>query len=268
MIPLYASPVLMVEQQRKLDSRYAHYRVLDGAGQYIAQVKEYRYYAKSSETDADRPQRFGVYGPDGTKLLTLDKPKQIFQRYVHVYQKRVHIGTITKNIKIVGSKVQLNDPRGNTLGEITGNWTGWDFRILRDGTEVAKIDKTFPGLAGMVSTQDKYALQFRQELPLKLRKLVVAGAIVVDQLLHEDRSDERGSTDRRLFGGSRFVDPSRPRGRSRRSSVGALLGGALSGGSGSGKSTNPAKKKIKSLAKKKAGGGKPKKRGGGKGGKK
>lgn len=249
MIPLYASPVLMIEQQRRL-SDYARYRVLDGSGQPVADVKEYRYYAKGSETEANRPQRFGVYGTDGKKLLTLDKPKQMFQRAIHVYQKRNHIGTIVRNLKIVGSKLELKDQHGETLAEISGNWTGRDFQILRNDTEIAKVDKNFQGLQDMLTTEDKYALQFHGELRPKLRKLTVAAAVTIDQLLHEDKSDDKHSDQKGMFRQSGFVEPGKK--KSKRSTPAAsMVGSALS-----------AAAKNKGGGKK--GGGK---KGGGKGGK-
>ena len=98
---------------------------------------------------------------------------------------------------------------GQAIGSINAeNWRAWDFHISTPpGSEVARINKTFAGLArAMFTTADNYVVQIHRPLEEPLRSLVVAAAVSVDTAL---KQDERGlsqpSTDRIPM--SRFDPP-------------------------------------------------------------
>jgi uncharacterized protein YxjI len=56
-----------------------------------------------------------------------------------------------------------------------------------EGTEVARITKTWEGLAKtMFTTADNYVLEVHVQLPDPLRTLVVAAALAVDTALEQD----------------------------------------------------------------------------------
>jgi hypothetical protein len=55
------------------------------------------------------------------------------------------------------------------------------------GTEVARITKTFEGIAKtMFTTADNYVVQIHRQLPQPLNSLVVASALSVDTALKQD----------------------------------------------------------------------------------
>jgi uncharacterized protein YxjI len=103
----------------------------------------------------------------------------------------------------VGSIVQQNmigkirfglESGGSTIGSLNGeNWRAWNFNIQdQSGTEVARITKTWEGLAKtMFTTADNYVLQIHRPLEEPLRSLVVASAASVDLAL---KQDSRGLT--------------------------------------------------------------------------
>jgi uncharacterized protein YxjI len=68
------------------------------------------------------------------------------------------------------------------------NWRAWNFSIKDGtGTEVARITKTFEGLAKtMFTTADNYVVQIHRHLEDPLRSLVVAAAVSVDTALKQD----------------------------------------------------------------------------------
>ena len=68
------------------------------------------------------------------------------------------------------------------------NWRAWNFRIDdHTGTEVARITKTFEGIARtLFTTADNYVVQIHRELPEPLRTLVIASALSVDTALKQD----------------------------------------------------------------------------------
>jgi uncharacterized protein YxjI len=68
------------------------------------------------------------------------------------------------------------------------NWRAWDFAIEdQAGTEVARITKTWEGLAKtMFTTADNYVVHVHRQLEDPLRLLVVASAVSIDTALKQD----------------------------------------------------------------------------------
>jgi hypothetical protein len=78
---------------------------------------------------------------------------------------------------------------GQELGSINAeNWRAWNFNIQdHTGTEVARITKTWEGLAKtLFTTADNYVVQLHAQLPQPLLSLVVAAALSVDTALKQD----------------------------------------------------------------------------------
>ena len=78
---------------------------------------------------------------------------------------------------------------GHTYGAIKAeNWRAWNFRIEdHTGQEVARITKTFAGLArAMFTTADNYVVQIHRPLEGPLQMLVLAAAVSVDTALKQD----------------------------------------------------------------------------------
>jgi uncharacterized protein YxjI len=82
--------------------------------------------------------------------------------------------------------LQTGDRR---VGSINAeNWRAWNFNIQDEhGTEVARITKTWEGLAKtMFITADNYVVQIHRPLDEPLRSLVVASPLTVDTALKQD----------------------------------------------------------------------------------
>jgi hypothetical protein len=78
---------------------------------------------------------------------------------------------------------------GYTYGSIKAeNWRAWNFRIEdHTGTEIARITKTFEGVAKtLFTTADNYVVQIHTQIPQPLNALVVASALSVDTALKQD----------------------------------------------------------------------------------
>jgi uncharacterized protein YxjI len=78
---------------------------------------------------------------------------------------------------------------GRTIGSINAeNWRAWNFSIQDEGgTEVARITKTWEGLAKtMFTSADNYVVQIHKPLEDPLRLLVVAASLAVDTALKQD----------------------------------------------------------------------------------
>ena len=86
-------------------------------------------------------------------------------------------------------KLQILDNAGNQLALITGDWRGWNFRILnKSEQQIGTIDKKWNGFGREFFTSaDKYPVSLSETIPQEHRTLVTAAAVSVDMILHEMR---------------------------------------------------------------------------------
>ena len=78
---------------------------------------------------------------------------------------------------------------GQLVGGIQAeNWRAWNFAVVdAAGTEVARITKTWEGLARtLFTTADNYVVQVHYRLPEPLASMVIASALTVDTALKQD----------------------------------------------------------------------------------
>jgi hypothetical protein len=78
---------------------------------------------------------------------------------------------------------------GQQIGGIQAeNWRAWNFAITdAAGTEVARITKTWEGLAKtLFTTADNYVVHIHFRLPEPLASMALASALTVDTALKQD----------------------------------------------------------------------------------
>jgi hypothetical protein len=125
----------------------------------------------------------------GQVCLNLTRPAKVMKSKIQVTNGHfAEIGTIVQQ-NMVG-KIRFGlESGGSTYGTINAeNWRAWNFSITdHTGTEVARITKTFGGLAtAMFTSADHYAVHIHRPLEEPLRSLVVAAAVSVDTALKQD----------------------------------------------------------------------------------
>ena len=100
-----------------------------------------------------------------------------------------HGGSIVQQNAI--GKIRFNlEAGGHVYGSINAeNWRAWNFNVAdHTGTEVARITKTWEGLAKTVfTTADNFVVQIHRPLEEPLRTLVVASSLAVDTALKQDK---------------------------------------------------------------------------------
>lgn len=197
MSDLFNSPVLLVEQPRKFFSVEADYQVFDAEGAPLASVQEIQLSTAMklarhlfSENSANFPAKLQLSAPTGQPLLIVDKPFAFFHPKIKVLRPDgTPVGSITSQFKVMGSRFELHDAHGGELGEVSGNWRGWEFTITdQHGTEIAQVSKQFAGLTKEIfTTADRYAVQLHHQLPEPLRSLVIASTVTIDLVLHQEK---------------------------------------------------------------------------------
>lgn len=193
---LFTEPVLVVNQKAKLIEVNNEYAIYD---QHARQIGAVRQVGQSALKKAAR---------------VLTSYDQFMTHKLQVVDVNgAPVLAITRPAKLVKSKVVVQDPRGNEIGQLVQqnvfgkirfgliaggqqigsinaeNWRAWNFSI-RDhaDVEVARITKTWEGLAKtMFTTADNYVVQIHRPLEGPLQALVVAAAVSVDTALKQDQ---------------------------------------------------------------------------------
>jgi uncharacterized protein YxjI len=187
--------VLVVNQKAKLIEINQEFAVYDQQGRQIGAVRQVGQSAAKkvlrfvSNVDQYLTHKFQVVDANGTVVLALTRPaKLIKSRLIVEGGDGREIGQIVQQNMIGKIRFSL-ESGGQPIGSLNGeNWRAWNFNIQdAGGTEVARITKTWEGLAKtMFTTADNYVVQIHQQLPQPLLSLVVASALGVDTALKQD----------------------------------------------------------------------------------
>jgi uncharacterized protein YxjI len=188
-------PVLVVNQKAKIIEVTNEYAVFDrdakqiGAVRQVGQSTARKALRLLTSLDQFLPTRLEIVDATGIVLLRLTRPAKLLKSRVVVEDANgVEIGQIVQQ-NVVG-KIRFSlETAGQPVGSINAeNWRAWNFNIQdSSGTEVARITKTWEGLAKtMFTTADNYVVQLHRPLADPLRSLVVAAALGVDTALKQD----------------------------------------------------------------------------------
>jgi uncharacterized protein YxjI len=192
---IWGEKVMVVSQKAKLIEVTNEYSVLDQQGNKIAAVTE---VGQSSAKKALRvltnldqfmTHRLEITDRAGQVQLRLTRPSKIMKSTVIVeHPNGGELGRIVQ--ENVFGKIRFSlQANGQALGSINAeNWRAWNFSIQDlNGTEIARITKTWEGLAKAVfTTADNYVVQLHADIPQPLHSLVVAAALTVDTALKQD----------------------------------------------------------------------------------
>lgn len=192
---IFDQPVLVVNQKAKLIEVNTEYAVHDQHGNQIGGVRQVgQSTAKKvmrfvSSLDQFMTHTFQVVDAAGQVQLVITRPAKVVKSRLNITDSAGHpIGEVVQQNAI--GKIRFSfEVGGQSIGSINAeNWRAWNFAI-RDaaGTEIARITKTWEGLAKtMFTTADNYVLQVHRPLEDPLRQMVVASALCVDTALKQD----------------------------------------------------------------------------------
>lgn len=192
---IFTEPVLVVNQKAKLIELNNQYSVFGQDGEQLAMVNQVGQSAAKkamrlvSSLDQFMTHKLQITDNSGQVLLQLTRPRKVLKSTVIVEDAAGNeIGKIIQQ-KAIG-KINFGiEANGQMLGSIQGeNWRAWNFRIEdAQGTEVARVSKTFEGFAKtMFTTADNYVVQIHQRMAEPLNTLIVASALSIDTALKQD----------------------------------------------------------------------------------
>jgi uncharacterized protein YxjI len=195
---IFTEPVLVVNQKRKLIELNTEFAVYNQQGTQIGAVRQVgQSSAKKalrfvSNVDQFLTHKFQVVDVAGNVLLTLTRPAKLLKSKVLIGDAQGSpVGEVVQQNAI--GKIRFSmESGGHTYGSLNAeNWRAWNFNIQdHTGTEVARITKTWEGLATtLFTTADNFVVQIHRQLEDPLRSMVVASALCVDVAL---KKDDRG----------------------------------------------------------------------------
>ncbi len=192
---IFTEPILVVNQKAKLIELNNQYSVFNKDGQQIAAVNQVGQSAAKkalrllSNLDQFMTHKLEITDNAGHVLLRITRPAKLMKSTVIVSDGNdQEIGRIVQE-NMIGKIHFALQAGGQTYGAIKAeNWRAWNFRIEdHQGTEIARITKTFEGLAKtMFTTADNYVVQIHTQIPQPLNSLIVAAALSVDTALKQD----------------------------------------------------------------------------------
>jgi uncharacterized protein YxjI len=191
---IFTEPVLVVNQKAKLIEINNEYAIHDQHGRQIGAVRQVgQSMAKKvvralGSYDQFMTHKLQVVDMQGNVHLALTRPAKLMKSKVLVHDGSGRELGQVRQLNAIGKINFAIEAGGQQVGEIRGeNWRAWNFAILDGSGEVARITKTWEGLAKtMFTTADNYVVQIHRPLEEPLRSMVVAAALCVDTALKQD----------------------------------------------------------------------------------
>ncbi len=192
---IFTEPILVVNQKAKLIELNNQYSVFNQSGQQIASVNQVGQSAAKKAVrlltsfDQFMTHKLEIADSAGRVLLKITRPAKVMKSTVIISDGNdQEVGRIVQDNMF--GKIHFSlQAGGQTYGAIKAeNWRAWNFRIEdHTGVEVARITKTFEGVAKTIfTTADNYVVQIHTQIPQPLNSLVVAAALSVDTALKQD----------------------------------------------------------------------------------
>ena len=127
------------------------------------------------------PFEIEVKTTSGEKVLTVKRGFSMFASTVEVLDETDQlIGVFKQSFFSFKGKFNIYDANQNSLATLKGSWRAYNFSFVKDGVELAKIDKKWAGLGKELFTSaDNYMVQILEQVPQNdsLRTLVLAAVL-------------------------------------------------------------------------------------------
>lgn len=192
---LLTERVMVVNQKAKLIEINQEFAIYDqtgrqiGAVRQVGQSKAKKLVRLVADIDQFFTHKLQVLDETGRVVLALTRPRKILKsRLIVEGGNGKELGHIVQQ-NVIGKIRFALESEGRTVGSLNGeNWRAWNFNIQdAAGREVARITKTWEGLAKTMFTQaDNYVIQIHDELDQPLKSLVLASAFGIDTALKQD----------------------------------------------------------------------------------
>ncbi len=135
------------------------------------------------------PFHVEIRTPSGEPVVEVKRGISIFLSNVDVHDEHgQRIGGFRQKLFSIGGAFDVLGENNQTLCQLKGKWTGWNFRFLAGDTELAQVSKKWSGLGKeMFTSADNYILQISDQVPPDnpVRQLILAAVMCIDMVLKE-----------------------------------------------------------------------------------
>jgi uncharacterized protein YxjI len=142
-------------------------------------------------TDYKRMTPFDIHVTDshGDLVIRIERGISLFLSKVRVYDGEARLlGGFEQKFFSIGGAFNVHDAQGQTVCQLAGKWTGWEFKFTAHGVELARVSKKWGGIhKEMFTTADSYVLDVANDLPPEstIRKLILGAVLCIDMVLKE-----------------------------------------------------------------------------------
>ncbi len=186
--------VFLVKEHAKLFKAANNFDIFDPeTGQLVMECREnlglITRIFRFSDYKRMTPFNVCVRTPDGRQVVRVQRGISVFLSKVRVYDENdEQIGGFKQKFFSIGGAFKVLDRNDQPLCELKGKWTGWDFRFVSGGTELAQVSKKWAGIGRELFTSaDNYVLSISSEVPPEhpVRKLILGAVMCIDMVLKE-----------------------------------------------------------------------------------
>src|SRR5699024_353213 len=96
-------------------------------------------------------------------------------------------GQVRRRFVALTTRLDISLASG-ALIELKGTLTGMKFTFTVEGHVVARVSRTWQGLAKGLLGRSAYALTFEPETPVEIRRAVIGTMVVLDLVRHKDNN--------------------------------------------------------------------------------
>ncbi|MPZ67915.1 MAG: scramblase [Actinobacteria bacterium] len=186
-----------VNQKVKLIELTNEYKIRDEAGTDIGMIREegqskLKKVARfATNLDSMMTHRYGIYDADGTKVVSLVRPRAfVFSKVLVQDAGDQEVGRIEQARKVF-KKVRFSvvGTGGEELAAIQAeNWRAWNFTITGPNEQpLGRITKNWGGsVKEIFTTADNYMVEIDPSVSGNLRLLLVAAACGIDTAIKQN----------------------------------------------------------------------------------
>ncbi len=148
-------------------------------------TKIFRFTKYKSHT----PFNVVVTETSGKKIVNIKRGTTFFRSDVEVFDEKDQlIGYFKQKFWSMGGKFEIVDKNQKPVCLLQGTWTGWDFKFIKDTTELGFVNKKWAGIGKEFFTSaDNYVLSISDNVAQDAveRQLIFAAVMVIDMVLNE-----------------------------------------------------------------------------------
>lgn len=136
------------------------------------------------------PFQLEITDLNGDVLVTIKRGWTFWMSKITLTDSRGDLlGTIKQKFAILKPTFKIADETGIEIASITGDWKGWNFKIMDNNNQIGTITKKWNGiLKEAFTTADKYVVDIVPEYAEDKRKMaIVSCAVTIDMVLKESK---------------------------------------------------------------------------------